>query len=125
VCTYVRGCIQKFLDWPPRARTTATRCSCIVILCVSIVSFAAIILCCFSTSVIIVDFVIDSVRKLLDTPLYVYVCVCVCIYMSVCVCYGKKAHCTLLRCTTILAFCFHCTFQCSQHCIIALQSSHI
>jgi hypothetical protein len=32
-----RGCVQKFPDWPPRARTangkfSATRCSCITIL---------------------------------------------------------------------------------------------
>jgi hypothetical protein len=80
VRTYVRGCIQKFLDWPPRARTTATRCSCIVILWVSLVSFAAITLCVASQLVIPnvrVYFVIYSVRKLLgkflDKPSYTYV----------------------------------------------------
>jgi hypothetical protein len=54
---------------------SATRCSCIAILWVSLVSFAAITLCFASQRVfiiiiiiiIIVYFVIDSVRKLLDT----------------------------------------------------------
>jgi hypothetical protein len=46
----------------------ATRCSCIAILWVSLVSFAAITLCVASQRVfIVVYFVIDSVRKLLDT----------------------------------------------------------
>jgi hypothetical protein len=50
---------------------SATRCSYIAILCVSLVSFAAIILCVASQRVfIVVYFVIDSVRKLLDTPSY-------------------------------------------------------
>jgi hypothetical protein len=49
---------------------SATRCSCIAILWVSLVSFAAITLCVASQWVFIivsVYFVIDSVRKLLDT----------------------------------------------------------
>jgi hypothetical protein len=47
---------------------SANRCSCIAILCVSLVSFAAITLCVASQRVfVIIDFVIDSVRKLLDT----------------------------------------------------------
>jgi hypothetical protein len=49
----------------------ASRCSCIVILLVSLVSFAAIILCVASQRVFIVvsvHFVTDSVRKLMDTP---------------------------------------------------------
>jgi hypothetical protein len=51
----------------------ATRCSCIAVLWVSRVSFAAITLCITSQRVLIVVvyFVIDSVRKLLDTPSYV------------------------------------------------------
>jgi hypothetical protein len=52
---------------------SATRCSCIAVLLVSLVSFAAITLCIASQRVFIVVslyFVIDSVRKLLDTPLY-------------------------------------------------------
>jgi hypothetical protein len=47
----------------------ATRCSCIAILWVSLVSFAAITLCVASERVFIVVsayFIIDSVRKLLD-----------------------------------------------------------
>jgi hypothetical protein len=72
------GCIQKFPDWPPGARTamvqlSATRCSCIAIMWVSIVSFAAITLCVASQRLFIVVslyFVIDSVRKRLDTPSY-------------------------------------------------------
>jgi hypothetical protein len=50
-----------------------TRCSCIAILWVSLVSFIAITLCVASQRVFIVVsvyFVIDSVQKLLDTPSY-------------------------------------------------------
>jgi hypothetical protein len=43
---------------------SATRCSCIAILWVSLVGFAAITLS-------VVYFAIDSVRKLLDTPSYI------------------------------------------------------
>jgi hypothetical protein len=48
----------------------ATRCSCIAIFWVSLVSFAAITLCVASQRVfvVVVDFIIDSVRKLLDAP---------------------------------------------------------
>jgi hypothetical protein len=52
-----------------------TRCSCIAILWVSLVSFVAITLCVASQrvfNVVSVYFVIDSVRKLLDTPSYPY-----------------------------------------------------
>jgi hypothetical protein len=51
-----------------------TRCSCIAILWVSLVSFAAITLCVASYRVVVVYFVIDSVRKLLDTasPSYMF-----------------------------------------------------
>jgi hypothetical protein len=53
---------------------SATRCSCIAILWVSLVNFATITLCVSSQQVIpkvSVYFVIDSVRKLLVTPAYV------------------------------------------------------
>jgi hypothetical protein len=53
---------------------SATRCNCIVILWVSLVSFAAITLCVASQRefiVALVYFVIDSDRKLLDTPSYI------------------------------------------------------
>jgi hypothetical protein len=52
---------------------SATRCSYIAILWVSLMSFAAITLCVASQRVLIVvclHFVIDSVRKLLDIPSY-------------------------------------------------------
>jgi hypothetical protein len=52
---------------------SATRCSCIAILWVSLVSFAAITLCVASQRVFVVVgvyFIIDSVRELLDTPSY-------------------------------------------------------
>jgi hypothetical protein len=51
---------------------SATRCSCVAILCVSLVSFAAITLCVASQRVfsVAVYFVIGSVRKLLVTPSY-------------------------------------------------------
>jgi hypothetical protein len=54
---------------------SATRCGCIAILRVSLVSFVAITLCVASQRVfiviVVVSFVIDSVRKLLDTTSYV------------------------------------------------------
>jgi hypothetical protein len=51
---------------------SVTKCSCIVIWSVSLVSFAAITLCVASQRVfiVVVYFVIDSVRKLLDTHSY-------------------------------------------------------
>jgi hypothetical protein len=50
---------------------SATRYSCIAALWVNLVSFAAITLCVASQRVfVVVYFVIDSVRKLLDTPSY-------------------------------------------------------
>jgi hypothetical protein len=50
---------------------SVTRCSCIAILWVSLVSFCAKTLCTASQRVLlIVYFVIDSVRQLLDTPPY-------------------------------------------------------
>jgi hypothetical protein len=50
---------------------SATRCSCIAVLWVSVVSFAAITLCVASQRMfVVVYFVIHSVRKLLDTPSY-------------------------------------------------------
>jgi hypothetical protein len=54
-------------------KLSATRCSCIAILWVSLVSFAVITLRVVSQRVFIVVsiyFVIDAVRKLLDTPSY-------------------------------------------------------
>jgi hypothetical protein len=49
---------------------SAIRCSCISILWVSLVSFAAITLCVASQRVfiIVVYFIINSVQELLDTP---------------------------------------------------------
>jgi hypothetical protein len=85
----VRGCIQKF----PTGRLerelqmvqlSATRCSCIAILWVSLVSFTAITLCVASQRVfMVVYFVIESVRKLLDT-------LCVCVYIETIVCHLKE-----------------------------------
>jgi hypothetical protein len=50
---------------------SATRCSCIATLWVSVVSFAAITLCVASQRVfVVVYFIIDSVRKILDAPSY-------------------------------------------------------
>jgi hypothetical protein len=52
---------------------SATKCKCIAILWVSLVSFVVIILCIASQrmfNVVRVYFFIDSVRKLLDTPSY-------------------------------------------------------
>jgi len=75
VCVNARRCIQKFPDWLPGVRT-ANGYSCLplgaVILWVSLMNFATIILCAASQRVFIaiVYFVIDSVRKLLDTLSY-------------------------------------------------------
>jgi hypothetical protein len=51
---------------------SATRCSYIAVLLVSLVSFAAITICVASQQVLIVVvcFVIDSVRRFMDTPPY-------------------------------------------------------
>jgi hypothetical protein len=64
------GCLERELKM---VQLSTTRCSCIAILWVSLVSFAAITLYVASQRVfivLIVYFVIDSVRKLLDTPSY-------------------------------------------------------
>jgi hypothetical protein len=52
--------------------TMCSMCSFIAILWISLVSFAAIILCAASQRVFIfvINFAIDSVRKLLDIPSY-------------------------------------------------------
>jgi hypothetical protein len=76
--------LPKMYDWVSKSFRTgrlerelqtiqlcATRCSCIAILWVSLVSFVAITLCVASQRVfIVVHFVIDSVRKLLDKSSY-------------------------------------------------------
>jgi hypothetical protein len=49
---------------------STARCSRIAILWVSLVSFATITLCVASQRMFVVYFVIDSARKLLDTPSY-------------------------------------------------------
>jgi hypothetical protein len=73
--SYLRGCIQKFTDWPPGAITANDTALChYVQLYRCFVSQSSEFcrynpLCCFSTSVfVVVYFVIDSVRKFLDTP---------------------------------------------------------
>jgi hypothetical protein len=71
---HVRGCIQKFPDWPPGERTAngTALCHCVQ-LRVNLVSSATITLCVASQPVFIVVsvyFVIDLVRKRLDTPSY-------------------------------------------------------
>jgi hypothetical protein len=58
---------------PQMVQLSATRCSCVAILLVSLATFASITLCIASQRVfIVVYFVIDSVRKLLDTPSYTH-----------------------------------------------------
>jgi hypothetical protein len=64
------GCLKRELQM---VQLSATRCSCIAILWVSLTCFAAMTLCVASQRVFIVVsvyFVIDSVRKLFDTPSY-------------------------------------------------------
>jgi hypothetical protein len=71
----IRGCIQKFPDWPPGARTANGTALChymqLYRYFVSHSSeFSAITLCVASQRVfiVVVYFVIDPVRKLMDTP---------------------------------------------------------
>jgi hypothetical protein len=64
------GCLQRKLQM---VQFFASRCSCVAILWVSLVNFAAITLCVVSLQVFIVVsiyFIIYSVRKLFDTHLY-------------------------------------------------------
>jgi hypothetical protein len=64
------GCLERELHM---VQFSVTRCSFTAILWVSLVSFAAKILCVSSQRVfivVVIHFVIDSVRKLLDTPSY-------------------------------------------------------
>jgi hypothetical protein len=75
----IRGFIQNFPDWPPGARTANGTALChYVQLYRYIVSQSSEFcshntLCCFSVSVYCCCyFVIDSFRKLLDTPSYVF-----------------------------------------------------
>jgi hypothetical protein len=66
------GCLEREIQM---VQLSATRCSCIAALWVSLVSFAGITLCAASqrlSIVVTVYFVIDSVRKLLDTTSYVF-----------------------------------------------------
>jgi hypothetical protein len=62
-----------WLEWELQMiELSATRCSCTAILWVSLMSFDAITLCVASERVFIISvyFIIDSVRKLLDTSSY-------------------------------------------------------
>jgi hypothetical protein len=66
--SFQTGCLKGELQM---VQLSATRCSCITILWVSLVSFATITLCVTSQQVFVVYFVIDSAQKLLDTLSYV------------------------------------------------------
>jgi len=76
VCLNLRGLIQNFrtgrLDLELQmVHLSAVRCSCIAILWVSLVSFAAVTLCVASQrvyNVVSVHFLIDSVRKIWIHP---------------------------------------------------------
>jgi hypothetical protein len=76
----IRGCAQKFTDWQPEpelqmVQFSATRCNCIAILWVILVSFVAINHCVASQRVfivVIVYFVIEWVRELFDIPSFMY-----------------------------------------------------
>jgi len=54
---------------------SATTCSCIAILWVSLVNFAIVTLCVASQRVFVdvIYFVMDPVRKLMDTPSYAWI----------------------------------------------------
>jgi hypothetical protein len=73
----IRGCVSKRFRTGHLERElqmvqlSATTCSCIAILWISLVSFAAITLCVASQRMfVVVYFVIDSLRKLFVTPSY-------------------------------------------------------
>jgi hypothetical protein len=67
--SFLTGRLERELQM---VQLSATRCSCIASLWVCLVGFAAITLCVASQRVfIVVYFVIDSVRKLLNTPSYI------------------------------------------------------
>jgi hypothetical protein len=77
----IRGCIQKFPDWPPGARTANGTAHCHQLqLYRYFVSQSSEFcrhnpLCCFLRSIYCCcSFRYDSVRKLLDTPSYVTIC---------------------------------------------------
>jgi hypothetical protein len=75
---------------------STTRCSCIAIVWVSLVSFAVITICVTSQRVFIivsVYFVIDSVRKLLDTPSYI------------CEMYSRRDFLTAIRLRNLICCC--------------------
>jgi hypothetical protein len=81
---------------------SATRCSCIAILWVSIVSFAAISLRVASERVfnVLISF-IDSVRKLLDTSSYSWILFRCCVFVSVLLRWtskGKETRCGTVGC---------------------------
>jgi hypothetical protein len=79
ICIFYEGVSKSFRSGRlerelQMVKLSATRCSCIAILWVSLASFAAITLCVASQRVFIIAvvyFVIGSIRKLLDTPSYV------------------------------------------------------
>jgi hypothetical protein len=60
-------CLEQELQM---VKLSATRCSCITILWVSVVHFATITFCVASQQVFVIVYFINKVRKLLDTPLY-------------------------------------------------------
>jgi hypothetical protein len=74
--TFVRGCIQKFPDWPPGMKTAngTALCHCVQLYRYFMSQSSEFCrhnpLCCFSSS-ICCYFVIDSVEKLLDTPSHI------------------------------------------------------
>jgi hypothetical protein len=89
------GYIQKFPERELQmVQLSATSCSCITILWVNLASFASITLCVASQRVfivVVVYFVIDSVRKLLDTSSYVCMCMYVCtFFMTHFFCFEKQ-----------------------------------
>jgi hypothetical protein len=71
--TFRTGRLERELQM---VQLSTTRCSCIAILWVSLVSFAAITLRVASQRVFIVYFDIDSAQKILDTPSYLSVYGC-------------------------------------------------
>jgi hypothetical protein len=71
---------------------SATGCSCVCILWVSLVSFATITLCVASQRVfIVVYFVTDSVRKLLDTASYLFFLNCILIIRFIFIFHSSNA----------------------------------
>jgi hypothetical protein len=111
----IRGCIQKFPDWPPGARTANGTALCHQMqLSRYFVSQSSEFcrhnpLCCFSTSVylllLFISLSTQSGNFLIHPRMYVcmYVCMCVYVCMYVCISLDTENDCDLLHDRPVLS----------------------